>query len=198
MQRRYSFIFTEKARPTLHQEVRHFLRLWLLDRRTSPQILAINKVLVQTHVAAMSLLEKQRAYQSLEERLQDEEWVSLYLDLTEQQFWVEPSEGVHFCFPFIVAATSYQRALTSDAARIGTFFEVQIKQPFRAWWELTIHSLISAQDHNQSGKRFTELTELANLVSQHNLAFPSPLSWFPRRARSHSLVEVGRSTCRER
>jgi energy-coupling factor transporter ATP-binding protein EcfA2 len=47
LQRRYSFIFTEKAQPSLHQEVRHFLRLWLLERRNQPEIIAVNERMKQ-------------------------------------------------------------------------------------------------------------------------------------------------------
>ncbi len=39
LHRRYSFIFTEQGDPSLHQEVRKYLRLWLLERRDQPDIL---------------------------------------------------------------------------------------------------------------------------------------------------------------
>jgi len=45
LQRRYSFVFTEKEDASLHQEVRSFMRLWLLQRYNQPRIEAINKQL---------------------------------------------------------------------------------------------------------------------------------------------------------
>ncbi len=49
LHRRYSFIFTEKEQPALHQEVRYFLRLWLQEHRKEPEIVAINQRLRETH-----------------------------------------------------------------------------------------------------------------------------------------------------
>ena len=96
LHRRYSFIFTEKDIPALHQEVRHFLRLWLLERRTEPEIAAVNKRLLTAQETAFRALEEQREYTTLKDRLQDDEWVDTYLDLTEQQFWFNPVEGVKY------------------------------------------------------------------------------------------------------
>ena len=108
LHRRYSFIFTEKDIPALHQEVRHFLRLWLLERRSEPEIAAVNKRLLAAQEKALRDLEEQREYATLKERLQDDEWVGTYLDLTEQQFWSDPVEGVKYILPFMIASSYLQ------------------------------------------------------------------------------------------
>ncbi len=116
LQRRYSFIFAEKVQPSLHQEVRYFLRLWLLEYRNQPEIMAVNDRLKQAHETALKDLEDHRQYGSLRDRLEDEEWVGVYLDLVEQQFWLDPAEGVRYCLPFMLAAAIYHRSANQDAA----------------------------------------------------------------------------------
>ena len=74
LQRRYSFIFTEKEEPALHQEVRYFLRLWLLEHGQEPHIQAVTEQLLAAHTAALQRLEERRQYRILKERLQDEDW----------------------------------------------------------------------------------------------------------------------------
>src|SRR5258708_16642339 len=60
LHRRYSFIFTEKDQPTLHQEVRYFLRLWLLEHRSEPEIVAVNRRVKQADQAAPATLGEHR------------------------------------------------------------------------------------------------------------------------------------------
>src|SRR5205823_2969639 len=77
LHRRYSFIFTEKAQPSLHQEVDYFLRLWLLEHRRDPEIRVVNERLKDAYATALKGLEDRRQYNSLKERLEDEEWVGV-------------------------------------------------------------------------------------------------------------------------
>ncbi len=63
--------------------------------------MAVNERLKQAHEAVLKGLEDHRQYGNLRERLEDEEWVGVYLDLTEQQFWLEPAEGVRYGVPFM-------------------------------------------------------------------------------------------------
>ncbi|MBA2681924.1 MAG: hypothetical protein H0U76_26440 [Ktedonobacteraceae bacterium] len=106
LHRRYSFIFTEKVEPTLHEEVRRYLRRWLLERRTQPDILALNTQLTAAHENALQHLETQRTYTCLKGRLQDTEWTAAYLDLTEQRFWLDPVQGLTSLLLFMVLPPS--------------------------------------------------------------------------------------------
>ena len=176
LHRRYSFIFTEKEQPALHQEVRYFLRLWLQEHRKEPEIVAINQRLKETHESALKHLEEQIQYHRLKERLQDDEWVVIYLDLTEQQFWLDPIEGVRYALPFMIAAAIYRRDINEDAINIGQFFEQQIRQPYRDWWTWATQSLVYTTSRYPSPEELTGLEELTKLASERCPTFPQ---WLP-------------------
>ena len=175
LQRRYSFIFTEKEQPALHQEVRNFLRLWLQEHRKEPEIAASNERLKEAHETALKHLEEQMQYTSLKERLHDDEWVGSYLDLTEQQFWLDPVEGVRYALPFMLAAAIYRRAINEDAATIGKLFEQQIRQSYRDWWMWATHSLVYTTSRNAPPEALTGLGALAGLASERCPSFPPSL-----------------------
>ncbi|HLX57421.1 MAG TPA: hypothetical protein VKR83_10375, partial [Ktedonobacteraceae bacterium] len=175
LQRRYSFIFTEKEQPALHQEVRHFLRLWLQEHGREPEITAINHALKEEHENALRQLEEARQYQSLKERLQDDEWVGIYLDLTEQQCWLNPVEGVRCLLPFMMAAAIYRRDINEDAATIGTFFKQQLRSPYKQWWIWATQSLIYTTSLSPLPEELAGLDELIKLAQQHCPTFPHPL-----------------------
>jgi tetratricopeptide (TPR) repeat protein len=178
LHRRYSFIFTEKDQPTLHQEVRHFLRLWLLERRKDPEIIAVNQRLKDAHETVLKTLEEHRQYDSLQERLQDDDWVGTYLDLAEQQCWLDPVEGVRSLLPFMLAAAIYRRDINKDAAAVGQFFATDIRSPYRTQWEWAAQSLIYNHSRDPSAEELTGLTELAKLVRERCPSFPRPLPDF--------------------
>jgi len=175
LHRRYSFIFTEKDQPTLHQEVRHFLRLWLLEHRSEPEIVALNRRLKDAHQAALTTLEERRQYTSLQERLEDDDWVGSYLDLAEQQCWLDPVEGVRLLLPFMLAAAIYRRDSNQDAVAVGQFFATDLRSPYRSQWRWAIQSLIYNHSQGPSAEELTGLTELAKLASQRCPSFPPPL-----------------------
>ena len=95
--------------------MRHFLPSLLLERRTEPEIVAVNRRLLHEQETTFKALEEQREYATLKERLQDDEWVDTYLDLTEQQFWSDPVEGVKYILPFMIAAAIYRREANEDS-----------------------------------------------------------------------------------
>lgn len=175
LQRRYSFIFTEKAQPALHQEVRYFLRLWLLENYREPEIVAINERLKATHEAELKKLEERRQYSGLRERLEDEEWAHIYLDLIEQQFWLDPVEGVHYSLPFMIAAAIYRREVNREAIHTGNFFEQNLGLPYRKWWRWVAQSLLRPSSENPSNEALTGLEELTKLASQRHMPFPSSI-----------------------
>lgn len=146
LHRHYSFIFTEKDEPSLHQEVRVFLRLWLLERLQQPEIQAINERLKVNHEATLKRLEEQRNYATLRARFEDERWVETYLDLAEQAFWLDPAEGVRYALPFMIAANRYQPFAGNEMIDIGEFFHAKIQSPYVDWWKLATENLKSV-DH---------------------------------------------------
>ena len=175
LQQHYSFIFNEKGLPSLHQEVRYFLRLWLLKNCNEPEILAVNERLKKAHEMTLAELEKRYVNGDLRERLEDEEWVNVYLDLAEQQFWLSANEGVICILPFMLAAAIYQRDINEEAAYMGTFFETRISGSYLNWWQWANQSLTYTNSHNPGDKELAGLTNLAQLVNRRCPVFPPPL-----------------------
>ena len=175
LHRRYSFIFTEKERPSLHQEVRYFLRLWLLAHCKQPEIASINERLRGAHLTTLQALEDSRQYSSLRERLEDEQWIGVYLDLIEQQFWLDPVVGVEYTLPFMLVAGIYRREATREVIKIGKFFEDAIIQPFRKYWEWATHGFIYNTSYNPTPKELTGLEELEKLTNEHCPSFSPSL-----------------------
>jgi tetratricopeptide (TPR) repeat protein len=175
LHRRYSFIFTEKDQPTLHQEVRHFLRQWLLEHRKDPEIVAVNQRLHAAHEAALKQLEAHRQYATLQERLEEDEWAGVYLDLAEQQCWLDPVEGVRLLLPFMLAAAIYRRDSNEDAVAVGQFFATNLRSPYRSQWQWVTTSLIYNHSRDPSDEELTGLIELAKLARERCPSFPPPL-----------------------
>jgi tetratricopeptide (TPR) repeat protein len=175
LHRRYSFVFTEKAQPTLHQEVRHFLRLWLLEDRRNPLVVKINERIRDAHEVALKKLEESWQDGGLKERMEDDQWISVYLDLVEQQYWLDCAGGVRCCLPFMLAAAIYRRDKNQEAAGIGEFFEKELKQPYRDWWTWAAESLVYDSSSNPLPEELHGLEALAKLASQRCPTFPAPV-----------------------
>ncbi len=179
LHRRYGFIFTKQEQPALHQEVRHFLRLWLLQHRTSsPEIMRVISRLREALFTSFQELEAQRHYASLRERLEDEQWRGLYLDLTEQQFWLDPAEGVAYVLPFMFAASVYQREANRVARTIGEFFQATLVQPYRKQWDWANQSLVYSTSRNPLPEELSGLIDVVRLASQNKVAFFPPMPPF--------------------
>lgn len=178
LQRRYGFIFTPHAQPSLHQEVRHFLRLWLLERRTSPEISLLCQRLRDAYLLTFQKLEEERRFSNLQARLEDEQWVGLYLDLCEQQFWLDPAQGMLYLLPFMCAASIYYREINREAAQIGTFFQGVLWQPYRKYWEWVAQCLIYKSSRKPLRDEFSALKDIARYAQRQKIAFPALLPDF--------------------
>ena len=172
LHRRYSFIFTGKALPSLHEDVRHFLRNWLLEKRAQPDKKTLIRRLRDNHLADLEALEQARGYASLKGRLEDSEWVGLYLDLVEQEYWLDPPVGLERIWPFMLAATFYRPEARQVAAEMGQFFEPLLHSPYDQRWQWVNDGLdlglLSAQET-------PALEALVNWAATHCPAFAAPL-----------------------
>jgi hypothetical protein len=188
--RRYSFVFTEKAQPSLHQEVRYFLRLWLLKHQHEARIIVVNQRLQEAHKYALQQLEERRPYRSLKERVLDDEWIGIYLDLVEQTFWLDPFEGVRHILPIVIAARSYRsvtidwtyyaydegrRSIVEEALTIGAFFVPYMHLPAREWWEYAVGGIQDFIPGNSSISFISGMEKLADLIGENQLTFFSPV-----------------------
>jgi len=175
LHRRYGFVFTKQEQPSLHQEVRYFLRLWLLEHRAEPGIVEVNQRLKEAHLAVLKALEARRQYTSIRARLEDDQWMECYLDLVEQNFWLDPTQGTISILPFMLAAAIYRRNANREAFKVGMFFEPVMSQPYRKHWEAAADSLRYSTSRNPLPDELTGLKDLVKLTSDNGIAFESPL-----------------------
>ncbi|GCE24938.1 hypothetical protein KDA_04220 [Dictyobacter alpinus] len=174
MHRRYGFIFTKRGQPSLHQEVRHFLRLWLLQNRTSPEVMGAIKRLHAVLYAQFVLKDKNYAPTDLRKRLEDKEWIQSYFDLTELTFWLNPGDGVKFLLSFMCAASVYQREANREARLQGQFFEHIMKEKDHSIWKYADNCLVFNNNRRPLRDEFTSLLDLVRLASEKNISFVSP------------------------
>lgn len=160
LHRHYSFIFTEKEKPTLHQDVRFFLRKWLLEHRKNPDILKISHRLFQVQEKTLTVMEEQHKDLSLKERFQNSEWTENYLNYTEQFFWIDSIDAAKRALPFIIAAAVYNRDVKNDMIEVGKFFRSVLDDKMRNTWDQVSQCLIYQKTHNANSEILSLLHKL--------------------------------------
>lgn len=176
LQRRYGFIFTSQEKPALHEDVRRFMRPWLLRNRINQpdavDIQEIAKRLKIVHEQILNDFEVEHRYPGLRQRLDEERWIGKYLDLTEQVAWVDPDEGVRYLLPFMLAASIYNREANQEAELIGDFFKDKLGKLSRQLWDWANLSLVRRTSFNATDKEIDALRELAVEMGKQTLTFP--------------------------
>jgi len=138
----------------------------------------VNQQIKGTHIEALKDLEENRQYANLRERLEDERWVGLYLDLTEQQFWLDSAEGVKYALPFMIATAMYRRDANREVVKLWRFFEPAMNQPYGKYWDWATSSLVYKNSYNPLPDELTGLQALVKLASLKAIDFPEPVSSF--------------------
>ncbi|MBA2393532.1 MAG: tetratricopeptide repeat protein [Ktedonobacteraceae bacterium] len=192
LHRRYSFIFTEKEQPTLHQEVRYFLRLWLKEHRRNPEVEAVALRLNAAHEQVLQRLEEQWNYTSLRARLEDQEWVETYLDLTEQRFWLDPTYAVAY----------YNRGVTYDNLKEHERAMVDYTEAIRldptyafAYYNRGL-AYTTLEDYEAALKDYTRSLELnphdAYIYNDRALAYIAVVEYAKALADFNQAIEIGK------
>ncbi len=177
LQRRYSFIFSDKEQPSLHQEVRYFMRIELFARRKeSPHIQLVNTHLLEAYKQLLDQREEQSQYETLRQRFEDEVWTGTYLDLTEQLFWKEIPVGVCAALFFMFIGAVYQRTVNQEVTILGELFEPDMSRTYKEWWYLAKQSLQQEYSYSLSPQQKQHLIELERQISQRPPRFPVSLS----------------------
>lgn len=171
LQQRYSFIFTEQGQPTLHPEVRYFLRLWLLEHCKEPDKVDTITRLKEVQQARLEMLEQRRAYKSLQQRLEDDEWVGVFQDIIEAQFWADIVEGIRYSLSFMLAVAIYRRDAAYETFTIGEFFKDHMQQPYLNWWKWATPSLQYPTNYGATDMMLKGLEELGELIQQRIFVF---------------------------
>lgn len=172
----YSFVFTEKGRPFLHQEVRYFLRAWLLEHRLNPEEAAVIEHLRKTHTARLEKLEECRSYKGVQSRLKDRQWVETYIDQAEIECWSDIKEGIGALLLFIIAASIHDDDVYYSALEVGSFFEHIMPPQYLNWWQLFTRSLLIARRQECENRTRQDLEQLAELIEQGVICCSSPLA----------------------
>ncbi len=177
LHKHYSFVFTEQGLPFLHQEVRHFLRVWLLEHRLEPEEVTVIERLRTTHKARLDELEKHYLYKDVRSRLEDRQWIEAYIDLAEIQCWSDIKEGIGAFLLLAIAASIHSHDVYSDLLESSTFFERIMPPQYFNWWRLSTRSLLFSQKQAENGQR-KDLEQLAELIEQRAIVCSSPLSTY--------------------
>ncbi len=152
------------------------MRNWLLEHGTEPEVQPLLPLLVETAQAGLAAREASEGYTSLAERLADAEWVALYLDLCEAQFWLNPTEGVRQTLPFVFAAAIYRRPATPEAVEGGQFFAAALTGPLRDPWKWAYDSLGFLSGRQPLPEELSGLHQLIEWVAgRGGLSFPPDL-----------------------
>lgn len=162
----YSFIFTKQGQPSLHQEVRYFLRLWLLNHKIAPNSTRVITRLVAAQRERLNRLEQRHPYRNLRDRMEDSAWVEVSQDLTEAYFWADPARAVSHSIAFMLAATLHRREALHEIIEIGIFFEHTIPYPYLDWWHWASRGLLPSIDHDTINDLIQGLEQLNNQLER--------------------------------
>jgi tetratricopeptide (TPR) repeat protein len=193
MYRQYGFVFVEKGQPFLHQQFRRFLRLWLLDRPYELERTQVNVQMMEAYRTYLGALEERRPYSDLRSRLEDEEWVSLYLDWIEAQFWLDIHGGILSSLLFMLAAAAYRPDTYYAIVEIGMFFQPVMKQPYSEWWKLAVQCLQPHMGHNVNDEILEGLQVLDKLMEGGRLNNSSPITKYIEELEAILWWQLGRA-----
>jgi tetratricopeptide (TPR) repeat protein len=176
-------IFIDRGQIFLHQEIRHFLRLWLLKqkgdlvRQETAQLL---QALLQARIDAM---EKYSPYQGLGQRFEDDAWINAYLDLVEAQFWLGINQGFFYCLPFMLASVIYRRDLLNDAVELGNFFRTSMTPLQSKQWGWMVRVLQGVGPFSVADieSQLEKLQQFWRAMAQH---IPSPFAQWQKELES--------------
>jgi tetratricopeptide (TPR) repeat protein len=167
----------ERGQVSLHQEIRHFLRQWLLENRARSEKQEAAQRLQALLQMRIDDIEKSCPYQSLDQRFEENVWVNAYLDLIETYFWIGNNHGLYHCLPFMLGSVIYRRSLLDDTIAMGNFFRGSMTLLHRKQWDSMVRGLrcdlsMAVADAEQS------LEQVEQLLVEMAPKIPSPfIGW---------------------
>jgi len=179
LQHSHSFLFTSHTQPLFHQDIRQFLRSWLLNELPNQRIEKIINLLQENYHAQIHMLEERGSYRNVQERLEDDEWIEAYLDLAEIYTWLDIREGTLHNLLFLIAAASYipeDQKIRSEVLQTGVFFRDRMRQPIQRWWDLSTQFLYPSANIYSIDDQTQGLQELLSLLTKGILHCASRLA----------------------
>ena len=175
---RYHFVSIEQGQPLLHEKVRNILRRWLLsDARATQSFTVVAERVVEAQQSQLQKLELYYNHKSLQDFMEDDEWINTYQDFIEASFWFNPEIGTIHALTFILAATLYRVDIIHEIEQLCEFFIDVIPPLHRNLWLCLIQSLSAETQHATTFKFIDGLEELhQQLAHLTSLPHPSPSS----------------------
>lgn len=173
-------IFVEQDQITLHQEIRHFLRLWLLDHWDDAARREAATRLQRQIQERMDTIEKRYPDQRLDQRFEDDVWVNAYLDLIEIQFWTDEIQGFSYCLPFLLASIIYRRDVFNEVIAIGTFFRRSMTAFYGKQWDCVVQGLQHNSLLTTSHDIEQDMEKIRQFLSDMAPRFPVPFTEWRR------------------
>jgi hypothetical protein len=134
-------VFIMRGQIALHQEIRHFLRLWLLEQRVESVKQEVTQHLQKLLQDRLDAMEKQSPYHRLAQRFEDDVWVNAYVDLVEAQFWIGINQGFFYCLPCMLASVIYRRDVLNELVTLGNFFRSVMTPVQSRQWDWMVQGL---------------------------------------------------------
>jgi tetratricopeptide (TPR) repeat protein len=172
-------VFFERDQIVLHQEIRHFLRRWLLEHWNDAACKEAAAQLQAQLQMRIDNIEKRYPDQRIDQRFEDDIWVNAYLDLIEAQFWVDESHGFSYCLPFLLASIIYQPNLLVEAIAIGNSFRNSMTAFYSKQWDCVVLGLQNS-DSLTTGETEKNLEKIEQLLASIEQNFPVPFAEWRR------------------
>jgi tetratricopeptide (TPR) repeat protein len=168
-------IFVERDRISLHQEIRYFLRTWLLEHWEDVRRQEIAAQLQRILQMRIDTIKRRYPYQRLSGRFEDDVWVNAYLDLIEAQFWIDINQGFSYCLPFMLASIIYRRGLLNEVVVAGNFFRENMTPFHSQQWDLVVKGLqngklVALSEAEQS------LEKIEQVLANRGQELPAPFA----------------------
>ena len=176
----YDFVFTDDNKQCLQEDVRDFLRHYLLKLRKEQDVQAVIKRIYKNQERRFQQVEEQRTYQGMYDRLKDERWIEVFLDLIEAQLWIDPINGVCYGIALVVIASLYHSSLIKRIVDIVSFFMSEIALPQLDWWHCVLQGCSMLDPHLQVYKRVAALESMKELIERQKLVLPAPLATYSK------------------
>lgn len=184
LHRRYSFIFGGGEQPSLHRDVRFFLRKWLSARRTTPEVRILAEELYDWQYKRVENDIHETKGTTPRSRFSNGIFLQQSLDAIELFFWINPGKAIRLALQHAFLSAAWAHPHTADVFEVVDFFIDEIDEKGQEIWSATHQSLVPRNSRSATAEQQAALEKLfhitkANYLTESNvprLAEPALLS----------------------